>query len=437
MTTYLLLRNNKESGPYSLEALVKLGLKAYDLIWVEGKSAAWRYPGEVAELKAYAPMVEEQPFDRFYKKPETAKETLETGKQVEKPVETYSSFTPKKSVFVTLPGNQPLKQVPEPVKQTAVQPEKTEPTPVISIKENPVQAETKYSQPLDEIKEMYVKTLQERKNRTVQKAMLAAAMKKAAVIILIAGAGVLIGFSMKSKKEAIMLSSQQAALPSQPVINLADESVQNLSSSEETYAETHPTKELTTSLSAERQEQQPLFLTPEKPVAPKLTAEKKQVADIQEPVITEKRKDPELLGSPGAETNTRTGERNRRTRDSAGETPATETVSQPKGVMQNNDLGKSVTVKSNDYHKVAFGGIRNLQLTVFNDSKYILDNVIVELQYLKPSEEPLRTENIEFRSVSPGGSMTIKVPDSNRGIKVNYKIKHILSTQSAKDLSGL
>ena len=69
MATYLLLRDNKESGPFSMNDLVHLGLKPYDLVWVEGKSAAWRYPSEVDELKPYAPVAEEQPFDRFFKKP--------------------------------------------------------------------------------------------------------------------------------------------------------------------------------------------------------------------------------------------------------------------------------------------------------------------------------------------------------------------------------
>jgi hypothetical protein len=69
MDMYLLLRNNKQSGPYSSDDLKSMGLKAYDLVWSEGKSAAWRYPSEIAELSEFAPAVEEQPFDRFYKKP--------------------------------------------------------------------------------------------------------------------------------------------------------------------------------------------------------------------------------------------------------------------------------------------------------------------------------------------------------------------------------
>ena len=74
MSTYLLIRNNKKSGPFLLDQLKEIGFKPYDLIWVEGRSAAWRYPSEVDELKEFAPVIEEQPFDRFYKKPDEKKE---------------------------------------------------------------------------------------------------------------------------------------------------------------------------------------------------------------------------------------------------------------------------------------------------------------------------------------------------------------------------
>ena len=110
MNTYLLLRDNKQTGPYTAQELAAKGLKPYDLVWLEGKSAAWRYPGELEELKAFAPVVEEQPYDRFYKKPgeqasETAKqqvvaetstvqETLPVNKQVEQS---------SKHIYVTMP----------------------------------------------------------------------------------------------------------------------------------------------------------------------------------------------------------------------------------------------------------------------------------------------------------------------------------------------
>src|SRR5579862_7561213 len=75
MATYLLLRDNKQIGPLSLEEITQKGFKAYDLVWVEGKSAAWRYPSEIQELKSFAPVVEEQPFDRFYKRPSAETKT--------------------------------------------------------------------------------------------------------------------------------------------------------------------------------------------------------------------------------------------------------------------------------------------------------------------------------------------------------------------------
>lgn len=56
MQQYRLLRNNIESGPYSFEELVRLQLKAYDLVWLEGKSASWKYPCEFEELVDYAPV---------------------------------------------------------------------------------------------------------------------------------------------------------------------------------------------------------------------------------------------------------------------------------------------------------------------------------------------------------------------------------------------
>jgi hypothetical protein len=64
---YRLLRNNKESGPYTKAQLEEMGLKPYDLLWIEGRGGAWLYASEIDELKSIAPAVEEQPYDRFFK----------------------------------------------------------------------------------------------------------------------------------------------------------------------------------------------------------------------------------------------------------------------------------------------------------------------------------------------------------------------------------
>ena len=100
MDNYLLLRSNKQSGPYTLQQLVSFGLKPYDLVWVEGKSAAWRYPSEVDGLKTFAPATEEQPYDRFYKKTEEKpvskpQPQQETPKQQQQEIYVPQQETPK------------------------------------------------------------------------------------------------------------------------------------------------------------------------------------------------------------------------------------------------------------------------------------------------------------------------------------------------------
>ena len=58
MKTYFLLRNNQESGPYSLEQVRKQNLKKHDLVWIDNQSITWKYPSEIQELRQFAPKAE-------------------------------------------------------------------------------------------------------------------------------------------------------------------------------------------------------------------------------------------------------------------------------------------------------------------------------------------------------------------------------------------
>lgn len=464
MASYLLLRNNKETGPHSLDDLRKLGLKPYDLVWVEGKSAAWRYPSEIDELKPFSPVAEEQPFDRFFKKPTEEKEAPAAGQHSESStrlttasssvipgIDKYAPVgreetpvpSPKRSVFVTMPGNShtsPVtsqKPVVPPRQETGherpAEPVRT-PNPVQSAKtpipvdDEPEAAHIKFSQPLDEIKEMYVKTLQQRKTRIARKSFLLATLKKVAVIAALVGVGVLTGFIIRSKSPNPAIGTQEmipastAALTSQP----------QTASEENNTAIPQPdvndeTETLNRYVKAET--------SVDKPLIDKLADPKQPVIRVSKEMMLKplpKKEYNEQQVSPGAETDPLTGERLRKLRTTNDAMPEVKTRPAVKG----HHLIEQVIVSSNDYKRVAFGGIRNLQLTVTNHSKYELDQVIVELHYLKPSEEPLRTENIRFNSIAPNESATVKIPDTNRGIKVSYKIISIESKQSADDVAG-
>jgi hypothetical protein len=53
MKKYLLLRDNRQSGPFSLGELRALQLGSKDLVWVEEESTCWCYPSEMEELKDF------------------------------------------------------------------------------------------------------------------------------------------------------------------------------------------------------------------------------------------------------------------------------------------------------------------------------------------------------------------------------------------------
>ena len=57
---YRLLRNNKEQGPFTADELIQKNLKPFDLIWADGRSAAWSYPTEIPEFKRYVPDAEKE-----------------------------------------------------------------------------------------------------------------------------------------------------------------------------------------------------------------------------------------------------------------------------------------------------------------------------------------------------------------------------------------
>ncbi len=448
MSTYLLLRDNKESGPYTLQELIAHGMKAYDLIWVQGKSAAWRYPGEVMELKAHAPLVEEQPFDRFFRKqedqqtPVEAKVETSSEANVEKEIQQpkpaskgviepgIEAYKPRPSVFVTLPNNQtistslPKKEIP----RSAIPPQPVEEVkPTITVSENPAAAQIKYSQPLDEIKEMYVKTLQDRKQKIAFRSFVMQSLKKASIILVLVLIGVFAGFMIKSNKASV--EKVESTVLSQPAVIDEDAPQQEGELSALQAHAGEPTIDTQDEMSEIDRKMLDELIA-------KSRQQKRAVPQANQQLLLSNPEE-DIRSSyefQNAETNPANGERSRRTRNESANVQGGNEVSEEREVpatkARGNDLSSRVSVKSNEYKVVAFGGIRDLQLTISNNSKYELDEVVVELQYLKPSELPLKTENIRFSSIKPNSTETLRIPDTNRGIKVKYQVIRVDSREA-------
>jgi len=524
MPLYRLLRNNKESGPYSLNDIVKLGLKPYDLVWVDGRSAAWRYPSEISELKEYAPTVEEQPFDRFFKKPasesqsnqvsgstnpanaspqktinesfvknQPVQEIPNSNEELPKVKETtpeiqYPSSThqpqPIKKVFVSMPETngfnpyslQQEKSIHEekyeqylPKPKTAQQdplPVSTKPYSPINIQESDeTKVETKYSQSLDDIKEMYINTLVQRKTKNKRKEIIKRYVRPAMLPLLLVIVGIAIGYFISTRKKSSQ-SSEPISKVVVPQTTPQNKPVVPEQNSEDPIDQQNPPHENQNSVKpAENKRQEAVTPSEEKNLSPRENNEEKKfiqpqknnnrAADskITNPATGEKqafvRPIKNSVQKKDVEVDPTTGERKSVVRnnndidagnDARSNTDRSNGNSDSKRSFLENehkDIRNLVQVKSNEYIRGTFGGIRGLELTVYNNSNYLLDEVSVELQIMKPSEQPLRTDIITFRNISANTSLTVKVPDSQRGIRVDYRITNIESKQFQKSTAGL
>ena len=419
MTTYLLIRSNKESGPYTLNDLLQLGLKPYDLIWVEGRSAAWRYPSEVDELKEYAPIVEEQPFDRFYKKPEEKKEKhfhelieeARNKKEISKiTLAEKKSFVrqenPAPKIYVSMPEQHTPSSVYSGIKKDQVMgmPETEKKIGQNNFSNQQTNAPVSSAKKTVEISSGLLHKNSPKKVRSTNYRKIVE-LSAAAVFIITFGTLVYLYFKPADIIPLVNSSDIQA-----PVINLNSSKLTDDANSTTSFTENNQGKneigvaEISVTLIPIVNQKK---INELKPAIEKSDTKKEDLKTVS------------IISEPS-------GERIRIIRD---KTESTKT-----SVI---DISRQVSVIANEYKRRAFGGIENLELTVVNSSGFILDKVLVELQYLKPSELPLKTEVIQFSSIASNGSLTMKIPDHPRGIKVVYKIIKFESVQYEKDTAGL
>lgn len=101
------------------------------------------------------------------------------------------------------------------------------------------------------------------------------------------------------------------------------------------------------------------------------------------------------------------------------------------------DLKKFVVVLVNDYEVKLLGGIKDLEITVQNFSEYLLDEVTVKVEYLKPKGEVVNSEVVKVTNIKPQESKIAEVRSSPRGVKVKYTIVDISSKAHKATLEQL
>jgi hypothetical protein len=439
MSQYLLLRDNKQSGPYSLDELITKGLKPYDLVWLNGKSAAWRYPSEIAELKPYAPAVEEQPYDRFYKKPVTQQQELPVTSvkkeivtamadtvppTVETPPATVKNI-PAKKIYVTMPAANGHVAASTPVyKETSY--EAYQPKPVDEpVKSKPVTAPVTVNDTVgagsftEQVAADYYSQYEERMpamapapRRRMMTGKLVMRSLVAACLIL---GGIVIGLAISNRQ----LKQQQ-----------------NLDSLVKQIQEREKARQAARINNLAVQEQPTITVEPP-PVNNTTLPSKDDVGAVSDRE-TIKRSAETKKETPAQVPDTRTVAEVEQAKHDVSVTPAvlnTHPIRQkvtrydkPENMESaRKNIYQLVAVEGSKYKTGVLGGISDLHLTISNNSPYPLDQVAVEIKYLGTEKKMVKTQTILFNDIAPGEQKTLEAPRSNRGISVDYAITRINS----------
>ena len=449
MSKYLLLRNNKQAGPYTLEEIKEMALKAYDLVWVEGKSAAWRYPGEIEELKSFAPLVEEQPFDRFFKKPsdQSSNTYKQTSTEIEKTryapavSEQMAASPVNKAIYINLPAesktieekqpqehverNQPVREKViqrEPLNKELSQKSFSQPLPSARIEPAGIPdwqtvPEDNFSSSSDELKNQYVERVS--KYHKKNPADFRRLVKPIAIgfgLMLLLVAGIFIGLFINNRginsTQKSTGKDQTGVLDQQSIYSTKTVPVSSSLPSD------HQDKSANNSLSGQGL---PANTPDEKSIAEKkrIRAAKQKIADNLRAAKTIPVKTDSSVYITQRDTEKKPAE-----------------AQNEKASIKNN-IEDYVALSASKFNVGTFGGISDLQLTVSNTSPFPLDLVVVEVQYIQSNKKIFKTENLYFHNITAGAATMEEAPKSSRGIKVKYRITIISSKNIGISFSEL
>ncbi len=83
-----------------------------------------------------------------------------------------------------------------------------------------------------------------------------------------------------------------------------------------------------------------------------------------------------------------------------------------------NNWSSYIRIQGSDYNYREMGGIFDLYLTVYNRTNYNLDAGRVHIDIIKANGDIFTTEYLDFSNLGPQNSVTLKVPDCERGTSV-------------------
>jgi hypothetical protein len=429
---YSLLRSNQEMGPYSLDELLQLGLKPFDLIWVNGRSASWQYPSEIESLKAFFPVPG---------KDVQQAEAPENNNAYEDKFQQPAPAPPKK-IFVSMPSPANGSRIAENKTVPQAIPERTEPRQeVTAASVNEYAAKTNYSKSLTEVEEDYTNWVYKQKTKKKVTFDTKKIFRAAMLLVLLGGGYFLFARLFTKSGPASIIALNKTSVAAIPENDAAastpatEENIPVIKTKQAVKKHDHATakakeQKTTKAIAAPKTVETvkpPVIINNEKNAGQEIKEDKASTAETKKDTQKEKKKGlgtvfknvlDKFKSKKKEEDKTEvpvTVPEPRTDRTSAHRDDAATTAVDPEMIAQQ----LIITSNSGDNWMM---GVKGLKLTLNNRSNATIKSAPVIISYYNQSDDLLEKKTIVFSNVPPKGKVTLPAPDNKWADHVEYKL---------------
>lgn len=451
----MLLRNNQQTGPYSLEELTNLPLNPFDLIWVEGKSFGWSYPSEIEALKPYVASA-------------TGAPPVEPSPQAAIP-STPDPVPASRKIFVSLPENAAARPAAQPQQQPQPQQLQSQPQSQASDADmleqkaeelrkriqsqaaqssaQPPETQTRYARSINDVEEDYTSWVFKQKAKKKK----TPAVQWAAALLVLGLAGywgwsMIAGDQKTTQPQALAQSTpaQQAVEPEQTSVE--DDAVMSVAESPVPVAE----KKKVTVESSRVQPQEkkeastlPQVQEDESAVASSTVQETPSPAPpvAETPMDNEAKEEPTVLAEPKKErkklgkaiNNVLEKLKGNKQDETVEEAPKSVTgrSGERRAVRRGEDnsvvtdapnLAAQIKLVASERPENWMMGVVGQKLTLYNLSNQTIRSATVEVLYYNEQNKLLEKKQIQFTNIGPSRTKTLPIPDHRLADHASYKV---------------
>jgi hypothetical protein len=400
---YLLLRDNKQSGPHTLEELLSMNMKNTDLVWIEGRSMGWAFPAEIEALRPFLPEAE--------------------GKSP--PMETSfpKNERPGSKIFVSLPKET------SPDHSRSNWEERTEINRNTSFeKQDNVPLINNYSKSLDEVENHYTSWVV--RNHKKKKTISGKRIALGAVLVIGSFGGWLLAdmaFSnttkLGSKITSAQPSTRQMAMETDNTNTGTEENIIESIKEDPNSIKTAPVN----SIPDQKKKKAPLKSKPvikneipiliEKPQPGVEHTRSKEVNTIENPETT-----PELNPEEKPIPEKKRSLKEKISDWVKGGRELGKSSSPEEKVLL--DISDDVRVRVDKDPSDWMMGVKGQRLVFSNHSNYTLNTAIVELLYYSEEKSLLDKKRLEISGVAKGKSKSVSIPDHKMADHVEAIVAH-------------